>query len=201
MQDSKRLPFFLLGKPSLIPSLYNSASYIYKCLYRLAILRKSLEIPRIVRANSTCSHIYKQPRNGFSTRKDLKGRQFILLLTLPPSPRLCTLLSTSATPCLESIHNLAHQRAGWCQHQPVWAWLHMEARQRAMEIPAVTLWASDDFSVPRFPQLSSVVIIHLLYVVETSTCGKSTWTQTCGKGSYTEHHLNSLCLAISPWQP
>lgn len=85
MQDSKRLPFFLLGKPSLLPSLYNSASYIYKCLYRLAILRKSLEIPRIVRANSTCSHIYKQPRNGFSTRKDLTGRQFILLLTLPPS--------------------------------------------------------------------------------------------------------------------
>lgn len=71
----------------------------------------------------------------------------------------------------------------------------MEARQRAMAIPAVTLWASDDFSVPRFPQLSSVVIIHLLHVAETSTCGKSTWTQTCGKGSYTEHHLNSLCLA------
>lgn len=79
MQDSKRLPFFLLGKPSLLPSLYNSASYIYKCLYRLAILRKSLEIPRIVRANSTCSHIYKQPRNGLSTRKDLTGRQFMLL--------------------------------------------------------------------------------------------------------------------------
>jgi len=174
MQDSKRLPFFLLGKPSLLPSLYNSASYIYKCLYRLAILRKSLEIPRIVMANSTCSHIYKQQK-WILNKKRLKGRKFIVLLTLPPFPWLYTLLSTNATPCLESIHNLTHQRAGWCQHQPVWAWLHMEARQGAMEIPAVTLWASDDFSVPRFPQLSSVVIIHLLHVVETSTCGKSTW--------------------------
>lgn len=72
-----------------------------------------------------------------------------------------------------------------------------------MEIPAVTLWASDDFSVPCLPQLSSVVIIHLLHMVETSTCEKSTWhtqlwTQTCGKGSYTEHHLNSLLPCHQP---
>lgn len=39
-----------------------------------------------VMANSTWSHIYKQLWNGFSKSKDLKGKKFIMLLTLASLP-------------------------------------------------------------------------------------------------------------------